>query len=405
MGILRDRFLISLILIGLLTRLLLAILPGFKIDVDAWFAWAVRLQQIGLANFYSDQVFTVFAPGYLYVLSFLGFFKNFFDIDSNLFYYVVKLPNIISEIFLAILAYKLLQQNSPKIARLTTAAIIFNPGFIFNSSIWGQTDSTLALFLFLTVYLLQTQRLILSSIFLGLSFLMKPQAISILPVFALFTFKNFHPKTWLKLVFPAVLTIFVLSIPFFPTNPISGLINFIENSINEYNGTSLFAYNFWGMFGFWVDDSRKFGSLTFQYWGYLLFLSYWVIIFYFYFLKKRLSLLTLVTLATLGFYFLPTRVHERYLYSGLLFLILLSAYTKNRLLVILTIILNLIYLLNLYYVYIYYNHFYLRMPSALFWETGYNLLEKNGKFLAVISTACFILVSFLTIKLNRAKDA
>lgn len=398
-----NRMILFIILLGLAVRLLLISLPGFKIDVDAWFAWAVRLNEVGFANFYSDQLFTIFAPGYLYVLSLLGYIKSFFNISNELFYLVVKIPNITSEIILAILVYKFLQNRSLKIAQLSAAAILFNPGFIFNSTIWGQTDSTLALFLFLTFYFLQTQRLILSSVFLGLSFLMKPQAIAILPVFTLFSLKNFHLKTWLKLLLPAVLTIFVLSIPFFPTNPVLGLIHFIENSINEYNGTSLFAYNFWGMFGFWVDDSLKFGPLIFQHWGYFLFLGYWIIIFYFYF-RKQLSLLSLATLATLSFYFLPTRVHERYLYSGLVFLILLSAYTKNKLLATLTIILNLIYFLNLYYVYIYYNHFYLKMPSVLFWEAGYNLLERGGKFLSVISTACFICVSFLTIKLNHAKD-
>lgn len=402
MGILKDRFLIILILSGLLIRLLLCFLPGFKIDTDAWFAWAVRLQQVGFAKFYSDQVFTVFAPGYLYILSFLGFLKSFFDIDSNLFYNVVKLPNIISEIFLAILAYKLLQQNSPKIARLTAAAIIFNPGFIFNSSIWGQTDSALALFLFLTIYLLKIQRLILSSVFLGLAFLIKPQAIAIFPAFALQTLKYFNFSKILKLSLPAILTVFLLSIPFFPQNPILGLIHFIENSINEYNATSLFAYNFWGIFGFWVNDNQKFGPLSFQYWGYILFFGYWLIIFYFY-SQKRLSLLSLATLATLSFYFLPTRVHERYLYSGLLFLILLSAHTKNKLLIYTTIVLNIIYFINLYYVYIYYNHFYFKMPSVLFWEAGYNLLEGNGKILSFISTVCFVIVTWLILKTDQNK--
>lgn len=403
MGILKDRFLIALVLLGLAIRLLLTPIPGFKIDVDAWVAWAVRLHEVGFANFYSNHIFTVFAPGYLYILSFLGFIKSIFNINGELFYLVVKLPNIISEIILAILVYKFMQNHSLKIARLSAAAIIFNPGFIFNSSIWGQTDSTLALFLLLTIYFLKTQRLILSSTVLGLSFLIKPQAIAILPVFALFAFKNFHLKIWLMLSLPAILTIYILSTPFFPINPISGLINFIENSVNEYQGTSLFAYNFWGMFGFWIDDSQKLGSLTFQYWGFILFLGYWIIMLYFY-CKERFSLLNLATFATLSFYFLPTRVHERYLYSGLIFLILLSFHARNKLLTILTLILNLVYFLNLYYVYIYYNHFYFKMPSVLFWEAGYNLLQTSGKLLALISVICFICISFLIIKLKKTEN-
>ncbi len=392
-----------LILFGFLIRIIFATLPGFKIDVDAWFAWAMRLQEVGFANFYSDTIFTVFAPGYLYILSLLGFIKNFFNISGEIFYFMVKLPNIISEIILAILAYKITKDYSIKIARIVAIAIVLNPGFIFNSSIWGQTDSTLALFLLITISFIKNNKLFMSSIFLGLSFLIKPQAIAILPVFVLFVLNNFNPKNLLKLVLPGFFTIFMLSIPFFPNNPLFGLIQFFQNSVNEYQGTSLFAYNFWGIFGFWAVDTQKFGFLTLQQWGFALFLGYWLVILYFS-LMKRFPILFLATLATLSFYFLPTRVHERYLYSGLIFLILLSAYTRNKLLIILTTILNIIYFLNLYYVYIYYNHFYLNMPSSIFWSTGYNLIEINGKLLSLISTLCFVYISFLIIRLNKSKN-
>lgn len=123
---------------------------------------------------------------------------------------------------------------------------------------------------------------------------------------------------------------------------------------------------------------------------------------YFYF-QKKLSLLSLTTLATLSFFFLPTRVHERYLYSGLLFLILLSAQTKNKILAYTTAVLNITYFLNLYYVYIYYNHFYFKMPSVLFWEEGYNLLESNGKILSLIGSTCFVIVTWLILRMDQNK--
>jgi len=60
-------------------------------------------------------------------------------------------------------------------------------------------------------------------------------------------------------------------------------------------------------------------------------------------------------LATLGFYFLPTRVHERYLYPSLIFLILAAIEQKSSKIIIFQILLSLVHFLNLYYVYIYYN--------------------------------------------------
>lgn len=389
-----------LILIGTVLRAWLTVLPGFKIDVEAWFAWALRLNEVGFANFYSSEVFTVFAPGYLYILSLLGFIKNLLNIDNQLFFQIVKLPSIISEVILAILVYKEVKRYlNINLAYLISLAIILNPGFIFNSSIWGQTDGVLTLFLFLTIYFLKERKLSVSSFFMGLSLLIKPQAIAIIPIFVIFLMRNFSIKNFLGLFLPASLVILILSLPFFPKNPLIGLYDFLLNSINEYNVTSLFAYNFWGIIGFWIDDSRKFMDLSFKGWGYLLYLGYWLMLTFFYF-KKKLSIYQLATLATLSFFFLPTRVHERYLYPGLFFLILLTFQIKNTSFLILTFILNLMYLLNLYFVYTYYNQFYFNLENLLFVESIYVFLQNNSQLLSSLSTVIFVFLTVIIIKLN-----
>lgn len=389
-----------LILIGTVLRIWLTVLPGFKIDVEAWFAWALRLNEVGFVNFYSSEVFTVFAPGYLYILSLLGFIKNLLNIDNQLFFQIVKLPSIISEVILGYLVYKEVKRYSNiNLAYLISLAIILNPGFIFNSSIWGQTDGVLTLFLFLTIYFLKERKLPVSSFFLGLSLLIKPQAIAIVPIFVIFLMRNFSIKNFLGLFLPTSLVILILSLPFFPRNPLVGLYDFLLNSINEYNATSLFAYNFWGIIGFWIDDSKKFMELSFKGWGYLLYLGYWLMLTFFYF-KKKLSIYQLATLATLSFFFLPTRVHERYLYPGLFFLILLTFQIKNTSFLILTFILNLMYLLNLYFVYTYYNQFYFNLENPLFVEFLYVFLQNNSQLLSSLSTVIFVFLTVIIIKLN-----
>lgn len=389
-----------LILIGTVLRVWLTVLPGFKIDVEAWFAWALRLNEVGFANFYSSEVFTVFAPGYLYILSLLGFIKNLLNIDNQLFFQIVKLPSIISEIILAILVYKEVKRYSNiNLAYLISLAIILNPGFIFNSSIWGQTDGVLTLFLFLTIYFLEERKLPVSSFFMGLSLLIKPQAIAIIPIFVIFLMRNFSIKNFLGLFLPASLVVLILSLPFFPKNPLIGLSDFLLNSINEYNVTSLFAYNFWGIIGFWIDDSKKFMDLSFKGWGYLLYLGYWLMLTFFYF-KKKLSIYQLATLATLSFFFLPTRVHERYLYPALFFLIFLTFQIKNNFFFILIFILNLLYLLNLYFVYTYYNQFYFNLENPLFVESIYVFLQNNSRLLSSLSTVIFVFLTVIIIKLN-----
>ncbi len=177
------------------------------------------------------------------------------------------------------------------------------------------------------------------------------------------------------------------------------MVNKVTQAANQYAYTSLFAYNFWGIIGFWLNDQTTWFSIPFKLWGYILFGFYLIMLIAFYF-KKRISVYSFATLFLLAFYFLPTRVHERYLYPSLVFLILLIPYIKNKLFFMLVLILNLIHFLNLYYVYIYYNHFYFHLESQLYVSNIYSFLDSNGKFLSIISTLIFTLLTILIIIKN-----
>lgn len=387
---------IILILLGLAIRLIVTFLPGFKVDIDAWFAWAIRLNQVGFSNFYSDQIWTNYTPGFLYILKLLGFFKIILSIPDSLFYVILKMPSIIAETILAIFIYRQVNAKSVIWARISAGLVLLNPAFIFNSSIWGQIDGLLTLLMLFSVYFLIQKKLILSSILLSLAFLIKPQTIGLLPIFILFLLRNFSIKNLFKTVVPVILTIFILSLPFY-TNHLLGLPALFSKMISDYSYTSLFAYNFWGVVGFWIKDSTVWNNLSYYHWGYILFGCYWLFL-SFLFLKKKLSIYSLATLAMLGFFFLPTRIHERYLYPGIAFLIVLLGIKKSRILFILTTLLGIAHLLNLYYVYVYYNEIYLKLPKILYNPILYNYIDNNGRFLSILSTGFFIIITFIIVK-------
>lgn len=393
----------SLILTGLIIRLALIPIPGFKIDVDTWAAWASRVYGLGFSNFYSDQIWTNYTPGYLYILWFLGFLKNLFQIGNSTFYLILKLPSIISEIILSIFIYKIIAKKSTSWANITTGLILFNPAFIFNSSIWGQIDGLLTLFLILSLYYFHYQRFFLSLCLFGIGFLIKPQAILILPFMALYFVKNLKIRNLVIFVSAAPVVILLLSLPFFTQQPFSGIVNLFVKMLGDYPSTSLFAYNFWGVVGFWIPDQTIWNGLSYQAWGYILYLLYWILVGYFY-LKKELSLYALAALFTLSFFFLPTRVHERYLYPALVFLIFYAAAIKSRVLLILSAILSFIHLLNLYYVYVYYNELYLNLPRLLYNGTIYQLLNGSSKVLSALSTSIFILITIVTVRLGYVRQ-
>lgn len=386
-----------LIIAGFLLRLIFASFPGFHVDTDTFFAWAVRAFDVGLAQFYSKDIWTNYTPGMIYLFYFLGLIRELFSISDSFFYFVLKLPSIISDLGLAFLIYKVLEKAvSKKMAMYGMAFCLFNPVLIFNASIWGAFDGFMTLFLFASIYYLAHKKLILSSIFFGISVLVKPQAIAIGPVFLFWLIYTFNQKTivnnFLKLSLPGILTVFLLSLPFFPSDPLFGFMNLFIQMAQDYKGNSLFAYNLWGTFGFWIDDSTLLGPLSYRAWGILLMGAFWIY-FFILFYKKRISdVYTLATLGFLAFFFLPTRVHERYLFSAIPFLILISVYLKNRVLILSTVALSLLHTINLYYVYIYYNEFYLQLPKVLYVPGFYEWLENNGRILSGVSTLIFTLI-------------
>lgn len=382
-----------LILAGFLIRLIFASFPGFHVDTDTFFAWSIRVFDLGFARFYSKDVWTNYTPGMIYVFYLLGFLRNIFSISSENFYLVLKLPSIFADLVLSYFIYNvLLKTVSKKLAFYSLAFCLFNPVMIFNASIWGAFDGLLTLFLFLAIFYLAQKKLIWSSIFFGIALLIKPQAIAITPVFALWVLKNFSLKNILKLSIPAIITVVLLSIPYFPSDPFFGFFNLFIQMAQDYKGNSLFAYNSWGIFGFWIDDSEKLGFMSFRVWGLFLMSVFWLYFFVIFFKKKILDVYLLSTLAFLGFFFLPTRVHERYLFSAIPFLILISIYLKSRTLILSTVFLSLLHTINLYYVYIYYNEFYLKLPKTLYIPGFYESLEANAKILSAISTLIFAII-------------
>lgn len=397
-----------LILAGFLLRLIFATFPGFHVDTDTFFAWSVRAFDLGLSKFYSPDVWTNYTPGMIYLLYILGAIKYLFSISDQWFHFVLKIPSILSDLALSYLIYRvLLKVTSEKLALYGLSFCLFNPVLIFNASIWGAFDGFMTLFLFLSIYflsqakgdikssfILANKNLLLASFFFGVSILVKPQAIAIAPVFAFWLLRNFSIQNILRLSVPGFLTILFLSVPYFPSDPIFGFFNLFIQMAQDYKANSLFAYNLWGIFGFWIDDSTILGFLPYRIWGIISMAFFWIFFFVIFWKKRITDVYLLATLGFLAFFFLPTRVHERYLFSAIPFLILIAIYLRSRVLVISTIVLSLLHTINLYYVYIYYNEFYLQLPKTLYIPGFYEWLEASGKLLSAISTVIFAIIIF-----------
>lgn len=375
-----------LLFLAFLGRLFLLPLPGFGIDINDWMAWANHLLAVGPARFYGT-IWCDYLPAYLYVLWFLADLHRFIP---NLPYEILmKIPAVLADLGIGFFIYQTVKENrSSRLALLTAGLFLFNPFTFFNSAIWGQIDSVFSLSLLSSVFLLLKKREKLSFVVLGVSCLLKPQAIFFLPLFLLWmvTKKATVGEIVINL-FAFAGSIFLISLPFFPQNPLSGLMQLTIKSSNTYPYTSLFAVNLWGLLGTWEPDNLNFMGLSYQFWGFLLLASGLLFTYFLYWQKKNVMFFFFsAALIVLMFFMLPTRVHERWFYAFFPFFLITAALTNKRKIWFGYGTLSVLHFLNLYYVYTYYNQNFLKITQLT------DFIGNNFKFLSFLSVTIFGLI-------------
>jgi hypothetical protein len=210
----------------------------------------------------------------------------------------------------------------------------------------------------------------------------KPLSGLIVPVVLLIMFKQ-GLKKFVFLSLTGIATFMFTTFPFWGITAPVRLFEQLRSSYDVYPYSSLNTYNFWGAFGFWVEDSRTFiGSITAEeiaqqlMAGSLLFVLIFTKVavdrhkehaYMFYTLGSSLCILLGVTFAS--------RMHERYLYHFFPFLLIFVAlYYGKRLKepltflykpwTILFYLLGVLHFLNLYYVYVQYLFFGSSVPDG-----------------------------------------
>ncbi|MDO8614312.1 MAG: hypothetical protein Q7T33_01070 [Dehalococcoidia bacterium] len=373
----------SLLLLGLLLRLVLATLPGFSVDIGTFSAWANDLALNGPWDFYRADYFTDYAPGYMYVLLFIGKLNQEFHLSPGQMEYVLKLPSIAADLASAYLLYKLLAGKKMEVRLGAAALYLLFPASLLIGAIWGQVDSLLALFLLLSVYFIGRDRPVAGAVAYTVGFLMKPQAIAALPFLALWIIRERWPNwsderstrqallLWLKCAAAGFGTLLVLITPFFELEPWR-LIEVLYNATNvqNYRVNSFFAYNFWNMgglfdWGFKCDvglgdcasdaHNTVFLGVVTRFWGLAMFAAGLAAVLLVLRRAQGMGMLALGTaLSVLVFYLFLTRMHERYVFAFFLPFLAACALLESRALWAAFAGLSALHFANLYHVFIAY---------------------------------------------------
>lgn len=286
----------------------------------------------------------------------------FYDMEEPInkkgYIFLLKLPEILTDLALGVLIYKLVLEitNRVKIAWLASLAYLFNPVAIFLSAVWGQTESVIAFFGVLGFLELARKRVFFAIPLYFISLYFKPTWGIFIPLF-IYILILVKPK----LVQVVIGLLITLGIYYFSTQPFAGdhLVLFtkdivLHNMLPGAKGTaraSVSAFNLHAML-FRIDldfDTVKFlfipasfiGSI-----GYLLvnvFTFRWLV-------KSGINLLnTMICLFSVGFgsFLFSTNMLERYSFVAFVPLIIIM-FSKPKILIPM-IIINVIIFLNLFF--------------------------------------------------------
>lgn len=342
-----------LLVIGALLRFANIHVQGFPNDVASFESWAMTLAAHGPSAFYTSTAFSDYPPGYFYILGLIGWlWSSFFsahDPTLSTLAVLIKLPAVLFDLAIGSLLYTLVRRYASEgMALVASGLFLLSPAAIFISALWGQVDSVAAFFALLAIYALlrsddgtparATTWIVGAWLSFAYSLLIKPQAAVLLPLMIAFAFTG-RARNPLRLrataygiVAALVLTV-VLVEPFHPSNPVAAIAWLLERlsfGTNVYPYNSVNAFNLWAITLrdwasnqgalFWQSDSNAILLLTQGAWGIVLVLAaLGLVVARYVQAKSPQALVEGCTIALLAFFVLATRMHERYMFDGVLF--------------------------------------------------------------------------------------
>ena len=401
----------AILLVGFLLRLAYITNDGFHNDVQSFMSWSMTAAQQPLWAFYDRAGFADYPPGYLYVLAGVGHvWTTFFahgDPSLSILRVLIKLPAIVCDLLIGLLLFALARRFvDVRWAVAIAAFYVLNPATILISSLWGQVESVGGSLALAAIYLLVRAEdderpaswyIPVAWLALSASILMKPEAAILVPLLIAYAFVGPSGSQRLKRsivgVVASLVLALVVALPFHPTfNPIDAFVWLIDRyrfGTSIYAVSSVNAFNLWTIRSpFWQPDSQAILWIPQWFWGMALVLAATALILWRYVAAKTSrALIESAALLTLAFFMLDTRMHERYIYDGFLFIIAGAAFAwRYRIAAVvlsITFFANLLY--SLKYLDVLTNH--LPMNSADLWGFG-------DHFLSLVNVATFFVLGY-----------
>lgn len=339
---------------------------GYEADIELFKTWGQLINSVGYNGIYVSGVFCDYPPGYLYVLGFMDRVRELLNIDpaGAGFTLMIKLPSMAGDIVCAGMIYLIGRDKVGKLMALAaSAAYAFCPAVIINSTVWGQADSFCLMILLISLYMLFREKIIPAAVLYGLAVICKPQMLIFAPVYIFGTLFRKNIKGFFVGIGAALATILIVAAPFTDKFNYMWLIDKYQSTIDYYSYYTVNAYNIWGILGRnWMELPEEGFSL------HLLNISIPVLATLFCGIviymgrKKRGTIFPAAAIVMSTVYIFAIKMHERYLFPALVFILISWMFTKNRRYIYIFGLLSSLHFINVAYV-LYLNNAYVD-PNA-----------------------------------------
>src|ERR1700722_2987091 len=172
--------------------------PGFGPDVGSYQSWGSQIATFGPAHTYQEGYFLDYPPGYLYALWVAGLFGQAIGAHGDFYRTIIEGPAIVADFTLAILMYAMVWRSARReMATIAMLMVALNPALLFDTVVWGQSDSVLTFVTLLSIVAILDKRYIIAWGLAAIAVLVKPQGLMIIPVLGLWTMLETDFSWWI----------------------------------------------------------------------------------------------------------------------------------------------------------------------------------------------------------------
>jgi dolichyl-phosphate-mannose-protein mannosyltransferase len=330
-----------------------------------------------------------YPPGSLYLLWLSGWLGRVFRPSATGFRVLVESPPVMASMLLGLtILFAARREGSGWRAFAIMSMFAFNPALVFDTVVWGQSDSVVALAMLAAAILIVSGRWRLGWIAAAIALLVKPQAIAIVPPLGLWTLISAGLGETVLCAALSGATMLLGVLPFVVGHPPNWIIEVYRTLGSRFTDASVGAFNLHALLGgLETPDSVKVALVSYYALGMSAIAGAFVIVAFLVWRARSANTVMLATfIAMLALFVFAPRMHERYTYYPLVFLVPLAL--ESRVLTAAYAVLTATSFFNLYFMK------YLSDSSSFFsnhahWPVGLASALNLALFVVVTAYALF----------------